>query len=695
MKGRSSKTGVGWRGVGPEARAALPPYFRVGRPGFTLIETIVAVTAVALVAVGLASIFDAVGKTVKGGKRVSLLNQYATLVENQMRSDFSRMTRDGFMLIRHEWADGDADGRFDPADDALPLHPEDDAPRPRRVDQILFFANGRFETARQPVDPNVRVTSDTAMIYYGHGQKRRVDGGRFLRPDVDDDNANVLESRLGHAPSGESAGANPNYHPADWSLIRHATMLVKPSSSGINRAPIDLRFGAETLPPERLRDYDYQIGLQPAARSVFRALNRFYPRQENGSLPAVNRSFRPTVARSRLASGLVDIAATDLREIRATVEGLVGGRDYLPEELFDPSSSEQVQVESLFVPWEWVEPNTGPVPGTPTALDMMHVWMQQAFPTQGASGPAFGSTDAEARLADPWGVRMRVESEPIGLLESLRQPTTAESALELAVERLDKIMLAGNTFLPRCSEFIVEWSFGLVDPNTNRTIWYGPESRDAGGRWVSRAYPNVLGEDPAQPTPPPQSLVIEVARLQGWILVDDCPRPAPPQPDRPAPRWLDADQIPRSATVWPHVVTPKLIYGRNPLNNRYEPSETLLSTTAHFGYGDPTFKQDRLRWVAGQPGQPPGFFPADPSRDPGDGGDGIADYGRQVDLDCDGVIEPDEALGGEPASASAPWPWPRLIRVTMTVSDAQDPSVENTFQFIFGVPADPSRKDRS
>src|SRR5262252_2906544 len=76
------------------------------RRGFTLMEIVVAVGAVALVAVGLASIFDTVGKTVTGGKRASNLNTYAGLLEAQLRADFAAMTRDGFLVIRQQWVDG-------------------------------------------------------------------------------------------------------------------------------------------------------------------------------------------------------------------------------------------------------------------------------------------------------------------------------------------------------------------------------------------------------------------------------------------------------------------------------------------------------------------------------------------------------------------------------------------------------------
>ena len=659
---------------------------RVRRPGFTLIETIVAIGAVALIAVGLASIFDAVGKTVKGGKRVSLLNQYSTLIENQMRKDFSRMTRDGFLLIRHEWADGDRDGRFDPQRDAIPLHPDDVSPRARRIDQLLFFANGRFETARQPVHPDVRVTSDTAMIYYGHGQRRRVDAGLYLQPRLDDTNDNTLESRLGRLPAGEPASANPNYYPSEWTLARHATLLIKPSSSGLNRVTTRLRFEGIELTPQddlrRLQDHEYQVGLQPAARSVFRSLNRWYPRTATGGLPALTDRFRPgpEAQRANLACGLVDIASTDLSEIRALAGGVLVGdrsddtRDN-PDRRLRPDNLARFLVneglEARQAPWEW-EPLYETAESGPSDLDVMHLWMQDAFPTQSPAGPALGASTAD----DPLGVRMRVEPTPVDVLSSL-----ASSTLESSIARLDKLMLSGSGFLPRCSEFIVEWSYGLVDPETKQTIWYGPEARDDRGRLISRAYPfNVLSAREGPDDQDHPLLVVEVPRLP-FLVVDSCQQPEGTLEPR------------RLQNVWRHRVTPKLIYGRD--RNGFPTRQQLerqLATTAHFGYADPTFKQDRLKWTGS------GFEPAtaDPDAARLDGGDGVVNFGLQVDFPpCDGVIAENEVFPGEPAVASLPWAWPKLIRVTMTISDAQDPSIENTFQFIFGVPPDPALKIQS
>lgn len=125
------------------SRPCTPPGCgRRNRRGFTLVEVLVAVGAVALVAVGMAAIFDSVGKTVTGGRRVSALTAYATILEQQMRRDFDAMTRDGFLVIRQQYTnDGTRQLR-------VPAHADDLAPRVRRIDEVVFFAQGDYSTAR-------------------------------------------------------------------------------------------------------------------------------------------------------------------------------------------------------------------------------------------------------------------------------------------------------------------------------------------------------------------------------------------------------------------------------------------------------------------------------------------------------------------------------------------------------------------
>ena len=72
--------------------------------------------------------------------------------------------------------------------------------------------------------------------------------------------------------------------------------------------------------------------------------------------------------------------------------------------------------------------------------------------------------------------------------------------------------------------------------------------------------------------------------------------------------------------------------------------------TSYFGYTDPTFNPDRDA-PTGSP------IP-----------DGL-------------LISP-----GDSRSPTIPWAWPRYIRVTMSLADPNNPSVEQGFQFVFDVP---------
>jgi len=143
------------------------------RRAFTVIELLVAIGAVAIVTVGLAAIFDAVGKTVQGGKRASALSQYATMVENQLRQDISSIDPNSFMVIRQQWVDADNDRLFDPSLDGVELYRNQSQikQRPRRIDELMFFARGDFASVRTPIVSDVVARSREARVYYGHGQK--------------------------------------------------------------------------------------------------------------------------------------------------------------------------------------------------------------------------------------------------------------------------------------------------------------------------------------------------------------------------------------------------------------------------------------------------------------------------------------------------------------------------------------------
>ncbi|MBM92650.1 MAG: hypothetical protein CMJ35_13735 [Phycisphaerae bacterium] len=202
------------------------------RAAFTIVEMLVVIGILVVVAVGVATIFGSVGETVARGRKLSELNQFAARIERVMRQDFENMTREGFLVIINKNA---AEG-----EDVLLYRGEETdhdgngvEGRPRRSDEIMFFARGVFETQRRAIAANMRASSNEAAIYYGHGQKRAPDlanftqdSNYFFNPQPWDNNYDLsLDTRLGVENIGF---VNPNEFARDWSLIRHVTLLANP-----------------------------------------------------------------------------------------------------------------------------------------------------------------------------------------------------------------------------------------------------------------------------------------------------------------------------------------------------------------------------------------------------------------------------------------------------------------------------------
>jgi prepilin-type N-terminal cleavage/methylation domain-containing protein len=571
--------------------------WRGGRGGFTLLELLVAVGALAVVAVGVAAIFDATGRTVRAGKRVSAFTQYAAAIERQMRADIQSMTRDGFLVIRNEYADGNGNGRFDDPQDAVPRYEGDPAARVRRTDEVMFFAKGKFYSARELMHADFAAAGEAARIYYGHGKRMiRPDpvpaGSPYLRPNVDDtfETDGNGNGRLGY--QGSVTVDNPNRYAADWMLLRQVTVLRQPRI-GPGPGPSTPGF---VLPPGvnvmQLVDSDTQIALQPAASGVFRSLNAIFP----VSRPATN--IRAVQAdRVAFANGLVDIASTDLGEIAAVVMTASRFPGQANQNFFDPAANSGPDLTNQGVDGVWQ-----PVSLDATVVQRMRAWMEDALPAYSTPTASTGNAQRKTRL--------RYEPAPPDYVGVQVDPGLG--AAERAYRRADQAMLSSSNFLPRCTEFIVEWSFGSTFPSDpaspgyvagreGETVWHGME-RIVNGVRVCEPYGS-----PFQPWSIPIST--RYRRIDGMI---------------------GTHQVP---------VEGALIH--DAAYNATQPYEPLGS---FFGYADPTFNPD---------------------------------------ANGDGELQ----SGTDSAEPTIPWPWPKLIRVTLSLADPRDASVEQTFQFVFDVPA--------
>jgi hypothetical protein len=592
---------------------------------FTVIELLVAIAAVAIVTVGLAAIFDAVGKTVQGGRRLSVLTQYGIMVENEIRQDLAALDPSSFIVIRQQFTDGGVSGSPDGdvgADDSVELFKGAQASgapnafRPRRVDEMVFFRRGDFSSMRPAIVGEPPVRSREARVYYGMGQRMvpayaGVAGSDYSTPDVAFRIVPTDASmpRLGRRGSDDSPEQSVNRYASEWTLLRQVTLLQQPAASTLEQPSFSsLGFA----PPSNwmLEDKDGQIGLQPAAATLFRGVNLQFPRDMvDANYVWSNGSDFPT-----FATGTVDICTTDLAEIRAYVVGMA----VTP---FDAvQGSPQFPAMSSLATQVFSPPGRGMVPGSNmnslSSVHRMHVWMSDAMPTQSLILPpaAWGSFDAPA-TNDPPGRRIRYELQPVGMRGALEvTPVSPVAAVQSAYQRAAQVMLTSHNFVPRCSEFIVEWSFGRTHPVTNQLIWHGPPRDNIPGDQLC-FYP--FGGGAAG------------SLEEGWpleFLYDADPDP-------------NIQKIVQDTRI--HPFTDRLIYGETPGGGGVP-----AAVTSYFGYFDPTYN----------PAKP---FP----NAPGDEKDGRA---------------------ADPSLAQ--WPRPKLIRVTLSLSDPRDPSLEETFQFVLEVP---------
>lgn len=616
---------------------------RSGPRGFTIVELLIAIGVLALIATGLAIIFGSIGDAVASGRRASELNRAATRIETRIRDDLSSLTRDGFMVITQRYASDEngvvlgLPGSADP--DGVRLSARDAVGRPRRVDELMFFARGDFQTARPPLVSGMTADAGEAAIYYGIGQKRPPD---LLNPDASNrrnfffnpsprDN-NLLSGGQGQyaallgVPEPNGRPANPNRYARDWSLLRQVTLLTEPR-------------GSRVLPPDvyhinrrsqinnglvLLEDSQRQVALQPAARSIFNSLSWSFAGVTGGApgtpwpVDGVSRWWigddaafpggQSPADRSVPAwrsSGVVDIAQGSVLTIRRQLESLAGADPALwPSNYYAPS---QIPPGNPRPPafnqsadgfgQDWLDPARAPSPGDAAGLDL----------TTGATDSARVRAWALDMLPSLWDgeaapplflAGVRYEDVPTRLVyDNADFQDSPRGRLAQAISAANQEMLVSQVFVPRCSEFIVEWSYGFVDnslgaghPDFKKMQWYG----------IPRATRDDDGD--------------------GDIDMDD------------------------------HAAAPSV--------RRYRPRTSgAPSTNAPI---EPEFEQVMAN-----------------------------------DVSASNVTSPDFAVFGVIDPAGDPDPsddfvvlWPRFIRITMSLADPADETTERTFQFVFAVPGE-------
>lgn len=591
---------------------ASPSARRPSRPAFTLIEMLVAVGAVTLIALGVSQVFRATGSTIRAGRRLSNLNAQAALIQRQLQADIAAMTRDGFLLIRNE----EIGGTPNPwPDNSLGIklfndaHTPTKAPKakPRRSDELLFFAHGDFTSLRAPEHPSRIPRSTAARIYYGMG----------LHWDASDPTNYYAPVRIGEHNSAPTTPATlppsaftppalgqpfpsgqtgPNQYAADWILLRHAALLIRPDAEDRMDPPP----GPQRAPPFNMnpalgslewKDNRNQIALQPAASSPFycRAWSDPDPAPADAGLVRDTSPFGDT-DRPMIGSGVVDIIAMDLGDIRLAIMS-AGGMPLTGPVLSFGSSIPTMAYDQY--------PDNGTVPTAWT-----HAWMRNALPCN-ADGHL---TNLTLPNQPPTGGRMRCEKQPPNYLVAGPE-----------YRKTDQLMLAASNFVPACTEFMVEWSFGKTYPvnpaiptlNDGQIIWHGMQRFDSP---AGNLTPQPADRKFAEPYKTGMGMDFTVPYRTN-------------NPAQPEGQWTVHEGLIHDATL---------------LSVPPPPQPQPPRLYSYFGYVDPSFQPD--------------------------------------------VINPGTVDLNDSAQDTVPWAWPSLIRITINLVDPADPSIEQTFQFVFKVP---------
>jgi len=470
------------------------------RHGFTMVEMLVTIGILVIVTAGVAAIFNSIGQAVSKGRKLSELNRFAARLERVMREDFDSMSRDGFLVIVNKNANFGSDVQLFRGEQTNidgSLYAESSAPgRIRRNDEIMFFARGDFETARKAISSDMIARSHEAAIYYGLGQKRRpqtsvsdpryTDAANFFfNPQPWDNNFdNVLDTRLGVSTPGF---VNPNEFARDWSLLRQVTLLVDPQGSG-QRVPLELFGLSKNNAAQRpyLQDSPRQVNLQPAGRSIFTSLSGSDPFLRHRWLydEALRGGASAQTPPHYRVSGMVDVVTEDLATIRGEIQALSVSAD--PQDYFNyapganPLFASRVDRDT-FENTYWGNPAAQPNPKDSQLLNLGNAaqrsrirrWMIDALPSRwdmSSNSPGFVS-----------GVRY--EDIPTRLLfeDSEFTASNPQDENRRAYAEANQEMLGSSVFVPMCTEFIVEWSYGFVDnsitnasdPQYKQMIWYG------------------------------------------------------------------------------------------------------------------------------------------------------------------------------------------------------------------------------
>jgi len=177
------------------------------RRAFTVVELLVAVVVLLAVIIATSKIFNTASKVSSTGEANADVLQQGTIIEEQLRRDLERISRDGYMAIQCTVVANNVNQVISGSGAPL-LNPQLDPDAILRCDQIVFFTAGTETSARWAGPGDLASSgggqqSRATRVYYGHG---------------------VQFPALPNDPTSNPPGSNPN-------------SAVKPIITGVTPTP--------------------------------------------------------------------------------------------------------------------------------------------------------------------------------------------------------------------------------------------------------------------------------------------------------------------------------------------------------------------------------------------------------------------------------------------------------------------------
>ncbi|MHC4304102.1 MAG: prepilin-type N-terminal cleavage/methylation domain-containing protein [Planctomycetota bacterium] len=470
------------------------------RFGFTLTEMVVAVAVLAIVIVAAGKMFQAAGTVVGVGLATADILQESAAIERQIRGDFERLSREGFLAIRCVAVPNDVNGPGALLDPAL------EPGAVIRADQLVFFTHGAHSIQ---------------TLRVGSGADRRAEGSM----------TRVYLGPAFQVPAGPPVALVGAAADVVWAIDPEvlADEPLVPWSTGPRRLQrVRFQRNATDPPGDYVIDGDHGVvdATQPRVGRWLLARQAVVLADDGGS-PAVflfrlgRGGFRSTssIGDEVIRNGRVDVAAGGLDDIRADVIG--GGGDGGGGALAPWSDQRSAIADLLFYPRaERVAPGMHRVDQTLTSqvlagacssLVIDWTWSDGVGEAVNAAGQRFRGLSIDSDRPHPWfgldpagppgqGRGVRTVAQYVAGLEWDLRPQTIEPG---GIEQLANTLTtdAGRA-IQRTGAVVYEAIFGYnqhtpLDPATGAPWPGGPDATVTYTPWPSALRITMTLRDPA------------------------------------------------------------------------------------------------------------------------------------------------------------------------------------------------------